>query len=312
MITIVTHNGRFHTDDVFAVASLRLLLGDKDINIIRTRDKKEIEKGDYVIDVGGRHNPDKNLFDHHQLGGAGERKNKILYASFGLVWQKYGGQICASGEVAERIDQKLVQGVDASDNGIDIATPLFDGVHSYTTHNIIGLFAPTYKEKNISNDTEFSKAVEWAKQTLKREIAKTTDFIEAEDKVRQEYKTQEDRQIVVFANKKDYERPTIIKSALQDYPEPIYIVLYGKENDDWKIFGMNKDKNTFETKKLLPKEWRGLRDEDLVKVSGVEDAIFCHSAGFMCVAKSMEGAVKMAELALANNPPPVYDGINKI
>ena len=85
-IKIVTHSSGFHTDDVFAVATLLIMLGENaDVEIIRSRDMEVIKTGDYVVDVGGVHDPVTNRFDHHQAGGAGKRENDIPYASFGLV-----------------------------------------------------------------------------------------------------------------------------------------------------------------------------------------------------------------------------------
>lgn len=56
--TLVTHDGTFHADDIFACATLSLYLKNN-IKIIRTRDPKIIEKGDYVFDVGGVYDPEK-------------------------------------------------------------------------------------------------------------------------------------------------------------------------------------------------------------------------------------------------------------
>ena len=50
MKTIVTHDGSFHADDVFAVATLLKLFPDA--NVIRTRDTSVIERADVVVDVG--------------------------------------------------------------------------------------------------------------------------------------------------------------------------------------------------------------------------------------------------------------------
>jgi len=36
----------------------------------------------------------------------------------------------------------------------------------------------------------------------------------------------------------------------------------------------------------------------LAKVTGVPDATFCHNGRFLAVAKSKEGALKLAEIAL--------------
>ena len=38
-IIIATHSGSFHADDLFAVATLSLLLGKENIEVIRTRDE---------------------------------------------------------------------------------------------------------------------------------------------------------------------------------------------------------------------------------------------------------------------------------
>ena len=52
---IITHSGSYHADDVFAVATLTLLLGLNKVEIVRTRDRDTIETGDYVVDVGGEY-----------------------------------------------------------------------------------------------------------------------------------------------------------------------------------------------------------------------------------------------------------------
>ena len=123
----VTHNGAFHTDDLFATATLSIL-NNGNIKIIRTRDSEVFKKADYVYDVGGDYNPINNIFDHHQRGGAGNRENGIPYSSFGLIWKKYGEKICGSKEVADRVERKIVQPIDANDNGIDILKPIFNDI----------------------------------------------------------------------------------------------------------------------------------------------------------------------------------------
>ncbi len=49
----------------------------------------------------------------------------------------------------------------------------------------------------------------------------------------------------------------------------------------------------------LPERWAGLRDAELAAVSGVADSVFCHLNLFIGGARSFEGAVQMAALALA-------------
>ena len=71
-IIVATHNGSFHTDDVFAVASLSLAFSNEGLQVVRTRDQEVIKSADIVVDVGRIHDVDKNRFDHHQEGGAGK------------------------------------------------------------------------------------------------------------------------------------------------------------------------------------------------------------------------------------------------
>ena len=54
----------------------------------------------------------------------------------------------------------------------------------------------------------------------------------------------------------------------------------------------------FENRGGLKAEWRGVRDDDLVKVSGIDGATFCHATGFIGGNKTMEGAIKMAVASL--------------
>src|SRR3989344_8466592 len=96
---IVTHNGRFHIDELFGIAAVMLAYPGKH-QVLRTRDMEVVASADVVIDVGGIYDPSKNRFDHHQEGGAGLRENGVPYSSFGLVWQKFGEQLSGSKDSA--------------------------------------------------------------------------------------------------------------------------------------------------------------------------------------------------------------------
>ena len=128
MKKLITHNGSFHADDIFACATLSLVLEKEgqEFEVIRTRDEETIKNGDYVFDVGGIYNPKINRFDHHQKSGAGKRENGIEYSSFGLVWKKFGKELTGSEKIAELIDKHLVSSIDAHDNGLDLVEIKYD------------------------------------------------------------------------------------------------------------------------------------------------------------------------------------------
>src|SRR3989344_2675707 len=104
---IVVHDGGFHADDVFSVAALLLYLSG-DAKVVRTRDPRIIESGDFVVDVGGVYDAERNRLDHHQTGGAGARTNGIPYAAFGLVWKKFGAANFRPAGKSGRIDSEAV------------------------------------------------------------------------------------------------------------------------------------------------------------------------------------------------------------
>jgi len=291
MKKIITHNGNFHADDIFAVATLQLIFEKEgeEFEVIRTRDEEIIKTGNFVIDVGGIYDADKNLFDHHMLEGAGERENKIPYASFGLVWKKFGIELCGSDEVVSRIDKKLAQPIDAIDVGIDLFKNIIDGVYPYLMHSFLTSLKPTWKEQDLNENIMFDKAVNFAKEILQREIKITQDITEAEVTVIEAYNKAKDKRIIVMDKKYPWE------SILSRYEEPLYAIY---PNVSWRVKAVRDDFGSFENRKDLPESWAGKSDEELAEITGVSDAVFCHRARFLAGAKSKEGAIKLAQIAL--------------
>lgn len=74
--------------------------------------------------------------------------------------------------------------------------------------------------------------------------------------------------------------------------------LYPDMGGKWRIQAVPKILGSFENRLSLKKEWQGVRDEELGKLSGVEDAIFVHATGFIGGAVSYEGVLKMGLLSM--------------
>jgi uncharacterized UPF0160 family protein len=290
---LVTHNGSFHADDIFACATLSIYLEKigETFEVIRTRDEEIIKTGDYVFDLGGIYDEKVNRFDHHQTGGAGKRQNCIEYSSFGLVWRKFSKELCGSEKVADLIDRKLVAPVDAFDNGISLVTNNYD-VSPYFIDHLFFAMRSTWKEENKSKDQIFLECVEIAKKVLTREIIQAKDLILAEKEIVFIYQNSTNKKIIILDQK--YPWNYIIKN----FPEPIFVIYPRKETEDWAVEAVSDDPKTFKNRKDFPAPWAGLRDEELANVSGVRDAVFCHRRLFLAVAKSKEGAVKLAQIAV--------------
>ncbi len=296
-IRIITHSAGFHADDVFGVATLSLLLGKENIEVIRTRDPQIIATGDYVLDVGSVYDAEKNKFDHHQRGGAAVRENGIPYASFGLIWKKFGVEVAGSQGVADLIDRDFAQPIDAFDNGVvlyELTHP--SKIHPLHLQSTLFLFESARGE-TPNQDEAFLEAVAFARRLLERKIVHTKAEEEVATIVRSKYQDAPDKRLVLIDV-----RPTVPRvpttSILSEYPEPMFFVRQ-HENGNWQAVAVSVNpENSFEKRKSFPESWAGKIGEDFAVASGVSDALFCHNGRFMVVAVSKESAIKLAELAL--------------
>lgn len=283
--TIVTHDGNFHADDVFSIAALKSIFSS--VKLIRTRDLALIGKADIVVDVGGEYDPDTDRFDHHQRGGAGERENGIPYSSFGLIWQKYGSEICQGNQdVANAVDAGLVSTIDAIDCGH--VKGVSEGV---SLSHTISMFNPTWQEDSHF-DACFDEAVAFASRVLTRFIAAANGGISAKEIVAKAIDNAEDPRVIVL------EKYTPWKRTVHALSEEALYVVYPSQTGQWRIQTVPVELGSFEDRKSLPKQWAGLSDKALQDVTGIDDAMFCHNGLFIGGAESFESTIKMASIAL--------------
>lgn len=294
---LITHDGSFHADDIFAAATLSILLEREGtpFEIIRTRNEDLIKSGDYVFDVGLIHDESTNRFDHHQPGGAGKHTNGIEYASFGLVWKKFGERVAGTKEASDIIERKIVSPIDAGDNAIDLVSSVHE-VKPYFLQSLFYSFRPSWKNANDEALLKgFMDSVVIAKGLLVREIGLANDYLEAEQSVLDCYNKSEDKRIVVLDKKYPWEGVLVKKD------EPVYVVFPRVNGGLWGAEGVYKTFPSFDRRKSFPEAWGGLRDEELEKLTGVSGSVFCHRGRYMVVAKTREAAIKLAQIALESN-----------
>jgi len=294
IVRVVTHDGFFHADEVFALAVLKLVFDKegKDMEIIRTRDKGIIEKTEMVVDVGGVYDLAKMRFDHHQKEKPGNHENGLPYASFGLVWKHFGGRL-VDAEIAGIIEQKLVVPIDALDNGINLSTPIYKGVGEYTNAHIISAIGRAYPDDQAN--LAFEKALEFATLVLKGEIAGVCEKIWGRRETEEVIKKQNQPEILVLEKYSSWELAVSkcknIKMVIfPDKFSPRWCIQAAR--DDLEIFG--HDRVSF------PIDWRGLSDDKLKQVSGIESAVFCHAAGYFGVTETKGGAIEMVKKVLSS------------
>ncbi len=286
MKKIAVHSGEFHADDVFAIAILKLIFSN--VKVIRTRDSGELKKCDMRVDVGRVYNSETNDFDHHQKGGAGERKNKIPYAAAGLVWKHFWKKLVSSVEVFNYIDKKIIQYIDANDSGVE--TYDVKKVEPYTIADFVKGLNPEASSSGKVFDKCFDEVVSIVLKLMTREIEKAELLVKSKKVIREKIKKGKD--YIVLGKYMPWKEVVVEESDVK------FVVYNVARENQWYVFAVPVSVKSFKNRKDFPKAWAGLINEDFQKVTGVKDAKFCHNNLFVVAAVSKKGAMKLAELAL--------------
>ena len=310
-INAVTHDGVFHADDVFAAATLRLAAqrpGHPGVAIRRSRNPEALERAHIRFDVGGRSTPATGDFDHHQPGGAGERENGIPNASFGLIWKQFGATAVEAVlglmdnehsfdaiDVMREVDRILVQQIDAGDNGVNLSAPTHPDALPVTISNVISWLNPAVGEPSDKDafDDAFEEAVAMAMLVLRRAIVRAYGPILAREMIDAALAVsavQEPR--VVVLNQFLPWKEILIARA----PDALYVIY--PSAGTWRVECVPVEAGQFGSRRPLPEAWAGLDGAALAALTGVGDATFAHKGRFIAGAKSREGALALARLAL--------------
>lgn len=318
--TIATHHGSFHADDVFGVG---VLMGVFPSNtLVRTRDQAQIEAADYVVDVGGIWDVEAGRFDHHQRGFDGARPARqvdgqtvpgVGYASAGLVWSALGAAYvqawaAANGhnldahavqDVVRSIDHSLVQYLDIVDTGQGDVSPGIFGLSSLLAQ----LNTHWMEEQGLDGDTKarlqetrFREAIAITRKFLDHAISKKVAQIRSVETVRQAPRLLGGRVLYLQEGGMPWTRVVV-----DEMPDVLFVIYPDSDGNQYQVKTVPVEAGSFKSRKDLPKRWSGLRDQELAAVTGVPDSVFCHLNLFIGGARSLDGAVRLAELALADN-----------
>ncbi|MGN0514445.1 MAG: MYG1 family protein [Lachnospiraceae bacterium] len=261
-----THAGKFHADDVFSTALLRIM--NPDIIIERGNQVPEGYDG-LVFDIGC------GEFDHHQADSP-VRENHIPYASFGLLWRKFGQEILM--EDAEDFEKNFVEAIDASDNG---------GVRDRLS-DIISDFNSQW-DLPEKQDEQFEKAVTFAEVILKNKFRVYISRKKAKEFV---HKAMDDSEYGIVILDQGVPWRNIIQEA------GFYYVIYPSLRGGFNAQCVPVAEDSFENRLSFPEEWRGLSGKELEESSGVKGLTFCHKSGFLLVGKQLEDVKKACILSL--------------
>ena len=307
--TLITHSGSFHADDLLAYAVLSALYPVA--RLLRTRDAGLIAGAGataIVFDVGFLYAPEDNRYDHHQPDRP-RRDEGLAYSSFGLIWRHFGRDYIAATlglyettareavkQIHAELDARLVRDIDAVDNG-----ELADGqdalIHPLSLPNLFATFRPAFDQDEPGrDDAAFLEAAAVARRLLHAQVESTAATRRSRAVVTGAIASRSHPNWIELPRSMDYLEPVLAASSDGD-ADQIQFVL-APSRDEWQLKTVNVSFESFESRKLLPAAWAGLRGPDLVAATGVPDAVFCHAGRFVAIARSREGAMALLRQAL--------------
>lgn len=290
----ITHAGTFHADEIFATLILSKIIPE--ISLIRLpevneKERNEANKDAIIYDIG------RKEYDHHQLGGNGERENGVKYAACGLIWKAFGRKLLEKYDVKEidytldYIDRNLIQFIDSNDNGqLPKLQTSYRNVH---LSHIISLFNPKWDE-DVDSDDNFMRALSVCDIIFDEFLHDTFSKMKAKEIIDKAIENSKDGIMVLdtFAPWKEF-----LLNSKNEKAKDINFTVFPSSRGGYNVYAVPIELGSFENKKRLPVKWRGLSNSDLQEVTGVKTARFCHNAGFICSADSKEGALELAAMA---------------
>ncbi|KAM6498136.1 Metal-dependent protein hydrolase [Amanita muscaria] len=318
---IGTHNGTFHCDEALAVFLLQQTAAYHDAGLKRTRDPEVLKTCDIVVDVGAVYDEAAQRFDHHQRGFTqvfGHGFNTKL-SSAGLIYKHFGKEIIASRfqlaiddpkveKLWLKIYKEFIEALDAIDNGIaqyptDVK-PLYRNRTDLSSR--VGGLNPAWNEpfdaqtldvpSELTGQEFFGRLDYYFKSWLSARDLLVSSVTSSKKGVDPEGR------IILFEQFLPWKEHLFELEQEEDpviQPNQAIYVVYPDENaHNWRIQAVPVSPESFESRKALPEAWRGLRDDDLSKVAGIDGCIFVHASGFIGGNKTKDGALQLALNAL--------------
>lgn len=285
-VRVITHNGAFHADEVFAVALLDLVrknkwkFGGHEMMILnRSRNLEEIAKykeeepETFILDVGGKYDPDNFCFDHHHNGNM-PATNLLLFD-----WLQKEGKLSFISEdkrVLKRIKSFLfgISDFDTNNENILNEWKVFGekrcnynkDVFYRTVSDVISGF-----NRDINNDSEqmsaFHNAKNFAETVLENEIYNAKQFIKSLDEMEADLKF-DDGVLAVFSK---------YNMVWKDSKRWFYAIMPNTQG--YMFLTIDSEKHPLPSK------------EDMLKVA--DDLIFRHEGNFIAVFKTEDSCKKV-------------------
>ena len=261
---VCVHDGRFHADELLALAVLREAIG-KPIQVNRSRDPNAWRRADLVIDVGGADNP----FDHH-FANAPRHPNGIPYAACGLVLDA-----C---ENDKRLKQQLFIDLFYAVEWDDNTSPGEVTSPNWELKNNLLSWVPSFQPLREEAPSEyemreyFDKALDMVTEIYRRMRKSAIIKIRNRDLEDKTNFTVRDGFLIVPNSTTPYQRymfehPEVVGAVVPEINGSFSIKLWrdGPKNPVYRDY--------------FPAAWCGRSDFELQQLTGISGLIYCNNAG---------------------------------
>lgn len=318
-LPIIVHDGKFHADEIFATAILKLTNRWSPIQgLIRTRDSDLIASNvgqAYIIDVGGVFDPRFKQFDHHQRTFdeyycPRAKEKGVKMSSCGLVYQAFGAELFSSvpngtsptPEQLEEFYLRYIIEIDANDNGVNELEKdsKYHIKPSFVLPGIIGRLNGENVDNHEEQQRRFLQGVGVCELLLTSAVenflSKLTSRLEAESVCdRAEVFFESGYLVWVLDEQCDYQYDLKRRSE-KLFPNHKWVltVLPRGTTGNHQIQTVSRPGEKFS-------RWVDLLDPAESETLLGDDLIFVHANHFMGITKSREGAMKLAKQSIKSH-----------
>ncbi len=286
---LVTHDAKFHPDDVFATAFMAKMV-DKPV-VFRASVRGVPETEAIVYDVGF------GKFDHHMVDAKRDEKG-MKYCAFGLLWEEYGRQylekinVSNVEQVLKNVKEKLVEQINGIDNGV---FPKIEAPYKLMDlDKVIDLYNNNWDEETDNNDN-FMKAVELASEIFDLIVKKEISLLKAEELVEMAIDKVKDNILIL-------DRYMPYSDTLFDSENPkakeVKVIITPSNRGGYNVKPITVSKESKELAINFPPEYKGKTEDDLKKLSGIDTLIFVHASGFLASTETLDDAIRLAKQAI--------------
>jgi uncharacterized UPF0160 family protein len=262
----------------------------------------------------------------------------LVYKHFGKDIIAQQTKLNASSEDASLLYRKLyddlIEAFDANDNGIsaydtalltNASIPKRFEDRGFSLASVVNRYNYAFEqaaekdskeESQRKEDERFQHASAFVGQQFIMELSdKFRSWLPARAIVKQAFlerrKWDEQGRIMVLPYRKEglpwsdhlynLEREAAAEEGKDVKEESVLYVLFpegGEADSKWRIQAVSVEGGGFVNRKDLPSAWKGVRDDELSKVSGIDGCVFVHASGFIGGNKTFEGVLAMAKKAV--------------